>query len=108
MEEEQEYHGQERRFGEQRSALERHAQTVILAIIVGLMSWVGVSITQTRETMVRLEERVGALSTLVDELRRSANGAYTRAEADRDFGRITGRVDDIERRLRNVEGVGRR
>ena len=52
----------------ERSALERHAQTLVLSICTGLVLWVGVTVSGNREQIARLEERVKALTEQVQKL----------------------------------------
>lgn len=86
-----------------RTALERHAQTLILSVVTGLILWVGVSVTGTRESMVRLEVRVESVSAALEELKSARNGSYTRAEADRTHAEMDRRLSMLEGRVTKLE-----
>lgn len=51
-----------------KSALERHVQTGIAAVLVGLVGWIGISITGMAEGQARLEERVSSMQRDVDKM----------------------------------------
>lgn len=46
--------------------MERHIQTILTAVVTAILLWVGVSVTQTRESVARLDERVAALTLRMD------------------------------------------
>lgn len=48
--------------------LERHIQTGIAAVLVGLVGWIGISITGMAEGQARLEEKVVVLQRDLDKL----------------------------------------
>ena len=49
-------------------ALERHIQTGIAAVLVGLVGWIGISITGMSEGQARLDERVANMQRDIDRL----------------------------------------
>ena len=66
--------------------LERHLQTLIVIIIVGLLGWVG---TTVQETQVAVAKLTVELQFVKNELRKP----------DQKFQRIEERLDSIERAL---------
>ena len=95
-----EYEGRERRQTE-RSAVERHAQSLLLVIVAGLIGWVGLSISSMGQMIARLEERVTYMTTQISDLK---NGNYTQTDAVRDIGRVDGRIDELSGRVQRLEG----
>lgn len=92
--------------------IERHAQTIMGAVLVGLVFWVGSTLNTAQTQMAVLEERVVTLTSEVTSLRNQvASGIddrYRRADAQRDFGRVWNhlasvdeQLDELERRLEN-------
>ena len=82
---------------EHRPAFERHIQTGIAAVLVGLVGWIGMSITDMAGTQARLEERIATLQRDVDKLTRLVDGGVlpqTRVALDSLSGRID-RHDDL-------------
>lgn len=49
---------------ENKSALERHVQTVLVALAITLMGWVGYSVNQLTTQVVRLDEKLTASQSL--------------------------------------------
>jgi len=80
---------------EPRNALERHIQTIILALLIGLVGWVGVSVTDGREADARQEVQLINLADQVKELRK--------AVAVMNVGVIEARLNEHERRIITLE-----
>ena len=82
------------------SVFERHAQTALTVSIIGIMAWVGVSVSNSREAIARLEVTVKFLQKDVVDLRKSTekwiSGRYTQSMANRDLEMIYKRLDAIE------------
>lgn len=52
----------------QSTNFERHVQTALAMLIVMLMGWVGITISNSSNQIARLEERVAAMADKLDEL----------------------------------------
>ena len=74
---------------EQQRAIERHAQTVLVLVLVAILLWVG---STTQKTAVQ----VASMAVQIDHLRERVN----RPPAQ--FQRIEQRLDDIERQLQGI------
>lgn len=98
-------------------AFERHIQTVLAAILIGLVAWVGITVTQNREHISRIDERlifmredleeikeelkerrsnVAEVPHLQDQLRRLRSHVGGLEDANRSLG---SRVTRLEERL---------
>lgn len=78
----------------QRSSVERHAQTLIGAVMLGLVSWVGYTVTNLNAQFARLDERMAGLERQIDKLEGLADDRYTRREAERSFEALNFRIDE--------------
>jgi hypothetical protein len=79
---------------------ERHAQTVVQGVILVLVVWVGFSMVDMRERVVRLEERVGDLKT---QIASGSDRRYLSTDAARDLELRDQRMNAIERRVDAME-----
>lgn len=71
------------------SNFERHVQTALALLIVMLMGWVGITISNSSNQIARLEERVAAMTAKLDEL----NGMRVMV------GSLEVRVGQLERQM---------
>lgn len=74
---------------DERSEMERHIQTVLVALSTAALIWLASSVSQTRESVARLEERVTSLSVRMQVARE-----------------LQGRVYDLDRRVGILEARG--
>lgn len=49
--------------------MERHIQTVLAAILIGLVGWVGLTVTGNREQISRVEERLTFMNDTIKDLK---------------------------------------
>jgi tRNA(Phe) wybutosine-synthesizing methylase Tyw3 len=70
--------------------LERHAQTVIVLIVVALLLWVGATTQQTAITVAKLSVDVAYLQSAIQR-------------PDEKFKEIESRLDRIEKQLTKLE-----
>ena len=88
--------------------LERHAQTILTAVVAGLIGWVGFSVTEQGKMMAALTERVTALQVQVEKM--SLNPSITREDFTiliQSYSQKTAlnkvNIDRLEKRMEQVE-----
>lgn len=74
-------------------------QTIIVAILLGLMAWVASTVSESEKSIVRLEQQVINLS---DKLDIGMADRYRGADAKRDFREIERRINSLERSYENL------
>lgn len=84
-------------------ALERHVQTVLGVIVVGLISWTGVSLNKMQQNVAGMTVKIEQLQTEVAYLRQFSADRYTSQQAGNDWNRNRVEMDEIRQRLRAVE-----
>lgn len=83
--------------------VEKHLQTVLAAIVLGLVTWTGYSITSMQAGVIRTEERLLALTQTINELKtQSREGMQT---VDIKFEAMQRKIDAMEKRLYRIEEV---
>jgi len=88
---------------EQKSSLERHVQSLIGVLVVGLLGWVGLTLQTMTESVARLEEKVAGLERQLDFLQGQTRDRYTRGDATRDFDVMRKVLDDHADRIKTLE-----
>lgn len=87
--------------------LERHIQTVLAAMMIGLIAWVGVSVTSSRETIAALKVTTTALEKTVydmkTEIRQAVYNNYTDTDATRDKADIKRQIHEVTSRVQHLE-----
>ncbi len=81
--------------GDNRSVLERHVQTILVAILIGLVGWVGVSVSQSREAIARQQVQLGYMAEQLKNLHDSVS--------DMNYGVLDARLNAVEYRVDKVE-----
>lgn len=93
---------------EGKSALERHAQTIIGAILIGLVTWTGNSVTQSRESIARMDERFISISADIADLKKRVGDGYELRLQVNDIAQSVKhchtKIDAIEQRLNGRHG----
>jgi hypothetical protein len=91
----------------ERSAFERHAQTVIGGVGLAVVIWVGATLLDLSREQVRTSEQMSqvrqALNIVQDQLGRLHGERYLQSDARRDFEVTNNRMRAIEDRLEKVE-----
>jgi len=86
---------------------ERHIQTGAVAIIIGLIIWVGTSVSGNSTTLATLAERSSHQSEQIKEIKAdlavSSDNTYSISDAARDGRYVIGRLDSLESRVSTIE-----
>lgn len=86
-----------------KSVIERHAQTVIAAIILALCVWMATSVSNMTTAVAVLQSRLASIEQRLTDFRGLMNDRYRKEDAERDFRSRDFRLDSIERRLDRLE-----
>jgi hypothetical protein len=76
---------------------ERHLQTLMLAVVTGLLVWVG-------QTLISVDKRTAVLESKLQDATERLSLMQPASEARRDVADITRRLDAVERRLDTMQG----
>lgn len=87
------------------SPMEKHLQTILNALAVALIVWLGSSVTTSGQVTARLEERLESMAREMQLMRSHLENQYTRREMDRDLEVIHETLRNHERRLMHLEGT---
>jgi hypothetical protein len=91
----------------QRSALERHAQTVITAIVLAVLMWVAQSVVDLRDRVIRFEEKITNLQAQVnvgtDDRFRKSDWVREKERLDERFVALKLQVEKHGDRLDKIE-----
>lgn len=90
----------------QSSVLEKHIQTAILMILVGLCVWMANTIQTTSINVATTVARVDSLKEQVTALQGGMNLMYTKAEASRDLSDIRSSIQELRDRFNRFERRG--
>ena len=85
---------------------EKHVQTVLIAVIIGLLSWVGNSVTATNNEVIRLQEQIRTLNGEMTDLKSSAkdgNAAWSSMVANTNSA-----IHNLENRVTVLEQLQKR
>lgn len=89
--------------GPVKSGLEKHIQTAIQVVLVGLCVWMANTVQNTALEVATLTERVSALQVQVSKFESSAQTAYPATLAARDKIETDAKLREISERLRELE-----
>ena len=93
---------------EQRTTLERHVQTITIAVAIALMGWVGMSVADSRESIARLEVQIEGLHSVIDRMQRAQSAGFSRREAEASHAELGRRIDRVENRVDELESEVRK
>ena len=82
---------------------ERHLQSVLAAIIIALMLWVGSSIQGQSIQIAKLQVQEATLQTQLATLLGQTQQSVSAASESADVARLQAQIDGISSRLRHVE-----
>lgn len=89
------------------SVFERHMQTGIQVLLVGLILWAGTELVQIGRQSAVLEERLATQGLTLQQMRqelRSWNDTYYRkVDAQRELDEIESRIDNLNTRVSALE-----
>jgi hypothetical protein len=92
-------------------AMERHIQTILLAVATSALIALGTFTYNAAETFARLDQRLISmgedLSAASQAIEKLADTAETKANHERDLALTNARIGDHEDRLRRIEGSRR-
>ena len=92
---------------EKTTMMERHIQTFIGAIMIGLTVWIGSSVTNSRESIAELRVESNGLREKINEMRLDIKAMVTdrisRSEVQRLASDYEGQLDKLEKRVRDLE-----
>jgi hypothetical protein len=85
---------------ERAAPMERHLQTVIGAVLIGLVFWVGSTLTTTQTQMAVLQSKLTSLAEEVAKMRHKVeegvDDRYRASDARRDFNEVWDAIKDIQ------------
>lgn len=87
----------------QASPWERHFQTVLTTVAIGLLAWVGVSQVTTNEITAAIKQQLIDMNRRIESVERGTSDRYTASRAASDFLRIETTLDRLDRRIRDIE-----
>lgn len=86
---------------EKTTTLERHAQTIIAALILGIISWIGVTVQDQSTKMLVMDERMQNLKSQIEVLTTFASQPrFTKEDFHAEMKSYEMRVNLIEDELR--------
>lgn len=92
-----------------RPIIERHVQSIMLALISGLIAWQGITTLKLSESSARQDERVSHLISLTEQLRqdlRNMDSTYLpRREAEMYRNEQRNKFEQLESRVSRLEGA---
>lgn len=91
-------------------AMERHIQSIILFLILGILGWVGVTLLTLRDSSVELKTQISGVEGKIIELKSqytALNGRFdsypTRIEVQSRFDAEASKHEDMGRRIDALE-----
>jgi peptidoglycan hydrolase CwlO-like protein len=89
----------ERRQGETSRTWERHIQSVLLAMVLSVMLWVGSSVLAANIHLAQIDERISTLQSQIVATYRTADAQRDVAEASRQIETLKQRVSTVEQSI---------
>lgn len=91
-----------------RSAIERHIQSGLAVIMIGLAGWIAMSVSHLTTDMAVMQSKVEAIQSRISDFRAAMNDRYRKEDAHRDLAARDRRLDRIEKRLDRLEDPRRK
>jgi len=90
-----------------KNLIDKHILTGVSLILIAVVGWVGLSVTESRESIVALQTETRNVITIVDELKLEVRieraDRYTKTDSVRDLSVISDRITGLTRRVENLE-----
>lgn len=86
-----------------RSILEQHMQTLISVVVAALIGWAGLTLQTMQQDVATLTTKIETLQSEVSRLRQLDQDRYSNTQAAQDWARNRLELDDIRKRLRDLE-----
>lgn len=94
------------------SRMERHFQSIIATLLLGIAGWIAITTTETSKGQAAIAEQIGAarseLARLSSEVRSITERAYLKEDARREFDRVDRILSEVDSRIREIEARGAR
>lgn len=91
----------------EKTAVERHIQTAMAVVLLGVLGWVGLAVTEQQKSMARMEVQAATLKEAVQDVKVSLRAAtadrYTAQEAERAHARCQDRMNLLEQRMGDLQ-----
>lgn len=95
----------------EKTAVERHIQTAMAVVLLGVLGWVGLAVTEQQKSMARMEVQTATLKEAVQDVKLNLRAAtadrYTSTEAERAHARCQERMNLLEQRLGDLQRLYR-
>ena len=88
---------------EQKKGLERHVQTIIVAATIAMMGWVGIGVSQSRESIARMEVQIASLYDVIERIEKTQATGFSRSEAERVHNELSRRIERCSTRMDRIE-----
>lgn len=85
------------------SPFERHVQTAIAVVLVGLVGWVGLTLQGQGIAIARMETQIIGLQAQVTALSAATADRYTSTRAATDLAVRDREIEDLRTRIRDLE-----
>lgn len=87
----------------ERSAIERHAQTIIASLVLAAVIWVGKSLTDVTQSIAVMITRLDTLDRKIEQMETRFTGYVTVSELNAVRENLGLRIQLNENRIRNLE-----
>ena len=83
--------------------MERHIQTAIQVILVGLILWVGNTTLETRDSIIELKTQMVEARQQIGEMNQRFDRYMLRSEAEARLNALNGSIGEMSRRVEKIE-----
>ena len=86
-----------------KGAMERHLQSAVMFVLLGVLSWGGWNLQQLRDSSITQTAQITGLREQVSDLSRRFNDYPTRVEVQARFDAVDSKVQDDANRVDRLE-----